>query len=125
MRLVLRGAFLFCENLKTVVFPKGLERLVFCMNAFNQCASLQTLNNYKQLDYKALGDCGFLKSFTIPAGNESVHPLAFLGCARLKTLYLNSENTNLLKDSAAFYNQGKLEIDYLDCNFIDFCAMNA
>ena len=117
------GMFAESMNLKTVVFPQGLERLVFCTSAFGECGSLQTLKNYsalKRLDYKALGDCEFLEKLTIPAGIEYVHPLALLGCARLKTVHLNSKNTNLLKDSLTFYNQGLLEIGYLDCNFIDF-----
>ena len=46
-----------------------------------------------------------------------MHPYAFLSCIRLKTLYLNSANPNLLYDSLLHYQPWEL---FVDGNFIDF-----
>ena len=114
------GEYMFsdCHDLRTVVFSKNLEKILIDYAAFQNCWNLsqvKNLDNVKIIGNSAFASCGSLTEFTIPAGIEYVHPYAFLGCPRIKTVYLNSENPNLLKDSLEHYHEL-----FLDSNFIDF-----
>ncbi len=113
------GMFSNCTGLKTVVFSKNLAKIYIDYSAFQNCWNLTTvknLNKVKVIGNSAFASCNSLTEFTIPAGIEFVHPYAFLGCARIKTVYLNSKNPNLLMDSLAHYSD---EL-FLDSNFIDY-----
>ncbi len=110
--------FADCHNLKTVVFSKNLSAVCLDADAFENCWNLSALKNTDKV--KIIGNgaflgCYSLTEFTIPAGIEYVHPYAFLACPRIKTVYLKSENPDLLKDSLAHYNEY-----FLDSSFIDF-----
>ena len=125
-RLVIRrlviseGQFEGSWPIQTVVFPKTIDQIYILGGAFKDCENLKTIRNIskvKRIGSSAFEHCQALETFTIPKGIECVHPYAFLSCIRLKTLYLNSANPNLLYDSLLHYQPWEL---FVDGNFIDF-----
>ena len=116
---VSEGQFMGCSFLQTVVFPKNVGGIYLCDEAFRDCLNLKTVKNVSEL--KRIGFCAFercwsLRMFTVPAGIEYVHPFAFLSCPALTTLYLNSENPDLLRDCQKI----TAETSFGEGNFIDY-----
>ncbi len=113
------GMFQGCDYLKAVVFPKNTSGIWIENVAFESCDNLSTIKNVTKIlsiDSGAFGYCWGLEKFVIPAGIQYVHPYAFLGSVKLKTVYLNSTDPTLLQRSLEKFKYFALQ----DGNFIDF-----
>ena len=85
------GAFMYCENLKSVVVSEGItvvESLVF-----RGCTNLESVSlpeGITTLDQFLFMDCTSLKNFNIPSTVETIQWYAFTGCESIETITIPS-----------------------------------
>jgi len=104
------NAYMFrgCEDLTSVTFEEGVEKLGYGM--FYGCTSLDSVklsSTVKELGYYSLGNTG-LTSFEVPDGVK-VNGYVFYNCQNLKTVKLPADMTEL--PAYLFYNCTSLGAD--------------
>ncbi len=91
-----RAAFFYCQNLKKVSLPEGMESIPAC--AFEGCKSLTGItipDSVKEIGYCAFLGCESLENISFPEGLTTVDGDAFFN-----TAYFNSEKN---RDGGVLY----------------------
>lgn len=91
-------AFAFCTSLTSVTFPASVTHID--SYSFNECTSLATALLPSQLYYLGMGafrNCAQLSSaVNFPATTEFVDNTAFIGCTKVTSFRMSSNNPNFM-----------------------------
>lgn len=96
------GAFSNCQNIKTIVLPKGITAIG--EGAFYDCAGLTKINipqSVTAIGKLAFYGCVSLSDFSLPSALTEIGDGAFYGCMSLKTVTIPQSITKI--PSSAFY----------------------
>lgn len=112
-------AFMFCENLTSVIFPNSLTSIgegafYKCNNltsinipnsvtsiegtAFFGCSSLSSVtlpDRVSSIGYYAFGNCSNLNSISIPDSITSIGDYVFEKCDKLTSIYIYNDNVSI------------------------------
>ena len=101
------NAFEDCEDLESVTFPDSVRNV--CA-AFTNCTGIESMELGKGVETVAayaFDGCSNLKSITFPASVKEIGENAFVGCAALTSLEVNSKNTAYCSIDGNLYSKDK------------------
>ena len=84
-----RGPFYKCENIESVTFEEGMEKIP--SRLFQNCTGLKKINwpsTLKSIDHSAFGSCSSLEKVEIPEGVNEIGQYVFRDCSNLKEVKL-------------------------------------
>ncbi|MCD8238392.1 MAG: leucine-rich repeat domain-containing protein, partial [Clostridiales bacterium] len=91
--------FYECENLKSVILPKGTKNLSFGMFEFDENLESVTLpDGLESIGERAFSNCSSLKSIKIPSTVTEVENAAFRECSSLEKISIPNSVTGALSD---------------------------
>ena len=99
-RRILPGVLMNCENLTSVIIPKGVTIVGYC--AFRGCKNLRHVElpeGLRTIDVYAFSDCAALESIVIPEGAQLIAHGAFEGCTGLRSIALPGSVCAVGKDA--------------------------
>ena len=107
-------SFYHCTKLKSVIFPKNLEKLYD--NCFSDCFSLKKLkfpNSIKEIYKYSFNYCTSLKEILFPKNIEIIENLTFKNCTSLEKIVIPERFKDNMKN--IFYNVdlSKVDITYI------------
>ena len=91
-----RGPFYKCENIESVTFEEGMEKIP--SRLFQNCTGLKKINwpsTLKSIDHSAFGSCSSLEKVEIPEGVNEIGKYVFSDCSNLKEVKLPRSLTTL------------------------------
>lgn len=96
VRLIAGGAFSECENLRSLVLPKGLR--VIPESLCEDCKGLKSVSipaSVREIGDYAFEGCYSLESITLPEGVRSLGWGAFDGCASIRSFHVPATLVNM------------------------------
>ena len=84
-----RGPFYKCENIESITFGEGMEKIP--SRLFQNCTGLKKINwpsTLKSIDHSAFGSCSSLEKVEIPEGVNEIGQYVFRDCSNLKEVKL-------------------------------------
>ena len=99
VKVINASAFSMCNNLKTVAFAEGLEKI--SNSAFFGCSSLTTIelpSTVKTVERSAFTGCASVSAVIIGENTETVEDSAFGFCMGIKTISLPRKFADRVKD---------------------------
>ena len=84
-----RGPFYKSENIESVTFEEGMEKIP--SRLFQDCTGLKKINwpsTLKSIDHSAFGSCSSLEKVEIPEGVNEIGQYVFRDCSNLKEVKL-------------------------------------
>ena len=91
-----RGPFYKSENIESVTFEEGMEKIP--SRLFQDCTGLKKINwpsTLKSIDHSAFGSCSSLEKVEIPEGVNEIGQYVFRDCSNLKEVKLPEGLTTL------------------------------
>ena len=91
-----RGPFYKSENIESVTFEEGMEKIP--SRLFQDCTGLKKINwpsTLKSIDHSAFGSCSSLEKVEIPEGVNEIGQYVFSDCSNLKEVKLPESLTTL------------------------------
>ena len=106
--------FCGCKKLKSVIFPKNLEKLYD--NCFSDCFSLKKLkfpDSIKEIYKYSFNYCTSLKEILFPKNIEIIENLAFKNCFSLKKIVIPKRFKSLMEYIFDNVDLSKVDITYI------------
>lgn len=122
VKVIEKDAFVYCENLKSIVMPKEMEEIeegaffgcsaleeikipegisVINTDVFSNCEGILKIefpSTLKEIDKEAFWYCTSVKELVIPEGVESIGEKAFYSCDELTKVTLPASLTSVSSD---------------------------
>ena len=92
--------FMYCENLTSITFPKGISEIDTCM--FEGCTSLTQItlpDSICKIGNYAFSQCTKLSNITIPKGVTEIAPGTFMNCSSLTQVTI-PDSVHTIRESA-------------------------